>query len=162
VAEERVVTLDAAFDVIRKSIVVEVPQEHAFQVFTAGVDTWWPRAYHIGPAELGEMIIEPKEGGRCYGRDAEGEWDWGRVRLWDPPSRVVLVWQLTAEWTYDPSFETDVDVRFVAEGPNRTRVDLEHRDLDRFGDGLAQFREQGAGGWTLMLDAFATAAEAKA
>ena len=104
--EGRVTTLPASDVTVRKAVVVETDRQHAFEVFTAGVDTWWLRTYHVGTAPLDEMIIEQKEGGRCYARDADGEWDWGRVLVWQPPERVVFAWQLTADWKYDPSFET--------------------------------------------------------
>lgn len=160
--EGRVSTLPGSDVSVRKSIVVETSQQRAFEVFTAGVDSWWMREYHIGQgAPLDEMVVELKEGGRCYGRDADGEWDWGKVLTYEPPDRVIFAWQLTADWKFDPDLETEVEVRFIEEGPNRTRVELEHRDLERFGDSQQAVRERidSPGGWPRFLEEFAKAAE---
>jgi uncharacterized protein YndB with AHSA1/START domain len=159
---ERVATLETNDTAVKKSILVETDRAHAFEVFTSGVDRWWDRSHHIGTAPLDKMVIEPRRGGRCYGVDADGEWDWGRVLVWEPPSRVVIAWQLTAEWQYDAAFETEVEVRFTSEAENRTRVELEHRNLERYGDAQAAIRESlgSDGGWTGSLEAYAKAAEA--
>jgi uncharacterized protein YndB with AHSA1/START domain len=146
---------------VRKSITVEVDRERAFEVFTAGVDSWWPREHHIGTATLDEMVIEPREGGRCYGRDADGEWEWGKVLAFEPPERVVFAWQLNAGWTFDPSFQTEVEVRFSEQGQSRTLVELEHRHLERYAEATEQVFAafDSDGGWTSSLALFAAAAE---
>jgi uncharacterized protein YndB with AHSA1/START domain len=147
---------------IRKSIVVEVDQERAFRVFTEGIDSWWPRTHHIGTSALAEFVLEPKEGGRWYGRGEDGsEGDAGRVLRWDPPSSLVLAWQITADWTYDSDLVTEVEVRFISEGARRTRVELEHRNLDRFGTKAAEMRTtfESPGGWVGLLESFARTAE---
>ena len=108
-------------------------------------------------------MLEAGEGGRWYERDTDGsECDWGKVLVWEPPSRLVLTWQLTGEWAYDADFATEVEVTFVPEGPNRTRVEVEHRGLDAYGDQAAEMRQQfdSPGGWPGLLEAFATAAAA--
>ena len=148
---------------VRQTISVEAPQEWAFAVFTGGMGGWWPRTHKIGPEALDQVVIEGREGGRWYERDVDGtECDWGKVLVWEPPSRVVLAWQLTGEWAYDAGFLTEVEVNFVPEGPERTRVELEHRSLDAYGDLAAAMGEQfdSPGGWRGLLEAFAQAAAA--
>jgi uncharacterized protein YndB with AHSA1/START domain len=146
---------------VRKSVIVDAPIDKAFRVFTEGFDTWWPRSHKIGEAELKEAVLEAKEGGRWYEIDVDGaECEWGRVLRWEPPTRLVLAWQLDGTWHFDPGLLTEVDVQFVTEGPNRTRVDLEHRHLDRFGDAEGEVAQafDSPGGWSGLLDAFALAA----
>jgi len=121
--------------VVRKTVLVNVPQAHAFAVFTEQVDAWWPLStHHIGAHPAQTAIIEPRAGGRWFERSSDGvECDWGRVLVWEPPHRIVLSWDISAEWKYDPKLGTEVEVRFVSEGPDTTRVDLEHRRLERYG-----------------------------
>ena len=142
---------------VRKSIFVKVPPDRAFDVFTNGIGQWCPKTHKIGPADLDRPIIEPREGGRWYERDVDGsECEIGKVAAWDPPARVVLIWQLTPEFTYDPNLITEVEVLFTPEGDG-TRVDLEHRDLERMGDKADAMREtvSGPGGWPALLQLFA-------
>jgi uncharacterized protein YndB with AHSA1/START domain len=146
---------------VRKSVTVEASQARAFEVFTSGFDGWWPRSHHIGEAEMAEAVIESHEGGRWYEKDVDGsECDWGYVIAWQPPERVVLAWQLDGEFHYDADLVTEVEVRFVADGPDRTTVELEHRHLDRFGGTREQARAalDSDGGWGGLLPMFATAA----
>lgn len=148
---------------VRKSVTVDIPIHKAFTVFTGGFDSWWPRSHKIGAAELREAVLEGRQGGRWYEIDVDGsECEWGRVLQWDPPNRLVLAWQIDGTWQFDPEFLTEVEVRFVADGPNRTRVDLEHRNLDRFGDSQDEIWAafDSPGGWTGLLDAFAQTAAA--
>jgi uncharacterized protein YndB with AHSA1/START domain len=146
--------------VVRSEIMVEVAQARAFEVFTDGLTRWWPKSHHIGAQPLQELVIEPRAGGRWFERAADGsECDWGRVRIWDPPARLVLAWQISGEWAYDEALDTEVEVRFVPEGPERTRVELEHR-LDGYGDRAGEMRDtfDSPGGWPSLLEAFAQAA----
>jgi uncharacterized protein YndB with AHSA1/START domain len=146
---------------VRKSIRVDVPRERAFEVFTAGIGRWWPKTHKIGAADLDTLVIEPRQGGRWFERDVDGsECDVGKVLVWDPPARLVLAWQLTPEFKYDPNLITEVDVQFIAESANTTRVELEHRNLDRFGDRTEAMRQQidGPGGWGDILQLFAQSA----
>ncbi len=150
-----------AVEAVRKEIVVEAPQERAFRVFTEGVDKWWPRAHRIGKVDMAAAVLEPRAGGRWYERGTDGsECNWGKVLVYDPPRRLVLAWQINAMWQYDENFITEVEVRFTAEGPKRTRVELEHRDLERFGPGKDQARAafDGPQGWPGLLTAFAQSA----
>jgi uncharacterized protein YndB with AHSA1/START domain len=156
-------TEQAAGVSVTKAITVEAPIEHAFSVFTAGFDRWGPRGHHIGEADLAEAVMEAREGGRFYEKSVDGsECEWGRVLAWDPPNRVVLAWQLTAEWQYDPDFLTEVEVRFTADGPGRTQVELEHRNLERYGEDMEKVRAAVGSddGWGGLLRTYAQAAAA--
>jgi len=148
---------------ISGTITVGVPVEQAFQVFTSSFGTWWPREYHIGQAEMAEAILEPGEGGRWYERGTDGsECDWGRVLVWEPPQRLVVTWQINGQWQYDPDpgHASEIEVRFTAEGPGQTVVELEHRLLDRLAGGEAiRGTILSGGGWTAILEQFAKAAE---
>jgi uncharacterized protein YndB with AHSA1/START domain len=144
---------------VRHSITLDVSQERAFATFTSGHDRWWPRDFHIGGAEMEEAVMEPRQGGRWYERGVDGsECSWGKVLVWEPPSRLVLAWQITGEWAYDRDLLTEVEVRFVPEGPDRTRVELEHRGLDAYGDAMEQMRDNFDSGWPGILSGFAAAA----
>ena len=145
---------------VRKSIFVDAPQALAFDVFTSGIGRWWPKSHKIGPADLDRPIIEPKEGGRWYELDTDGsQCDIGKVVAWEPPARLVLTWQLNAEFKFDPSLVTEVEVQFTPEGSG-TRVNLEHRHLERLGDTAEALREavDSPGGWSGLLALYAEAA----
>lgn len=146
---------------VKKSVVVKTSQERAFSVFTNGIDRWWPRQHHIGTSPMKSAVLEPRTGGRWYTTSQDGtECDAGRVLAWDPPRRVVLAWQITAQWQFDPNFVTEVEVTFTPTGARETLVELEHRNLERFGDSVGQILEQidGEGGWPLLLNQFAAVA----
>lgn len=143
---------------VRQAITVAAPQERAFTMFTEGMNKWWPRTHKIGQSELAEAVLEGREGGRWYERDVDGgECDWGRVLVWDPPTRVVLAWQISGEWAYDADLLTEVEVSFTAEGPDRTRVELEHRGLDAYGDRAEEMRDRfdAPNAWLGILEEFA-------
>ncbi len=147
---------------IRKTIVVEAPQERAFRVFTDSLDRWWPRQHQIGKVEMKEAVLEPRAGGRWYERGVDGsECEWGKVLSWDPPGKVVLAWQIDGKWQFDPKLVTEVEVRFIAEGPGRTRVELEHRNLERMGESAEAMRAifESPGGWPGLLELFAGVAQ---
>ena len=144
---------------IRKEIVVEAPQERAFRVFTQNMTSWWPAEHHIGKAELQSVVIEEQVGGRIYERGVDGsECEWGKVLAWEPPRRFLWAWQVSAQWQYDPNLLTEIELVFVAEGPRRTRVTFEHRNLERFGEAAAVVADQVSRGWDSMLPMFAKAA----
>lgn len=145
---------------VTKTLVIEATQERAFEVFTAGFDSWWPRTHHTGEGDLHRAVIEPVEGGRWYAATSVGEEEWGRVLVWDPPHRVVLDWQLNADFTYDAGFHTEVEARFVPQGRARTRLEFEHRNIDRYGDRAAELAATlgSEGGWTGILNGYAAAA----
>jgi uncharacterized protein YndB with AHSA1/START domain len=144
---------------INGKVTVAVPVERAFEVFTANFGTWWPAAYHIGTADMADVIMEARAGGRWYERGVDGnECDWGRVVAWEPPHRLVLTWQINGEWQFDPDPEhaSEVEVRFTADGPEQTTVTLEHRNIDRITGGEMIYGAiRGGGGWSAILADFA-------
>jgi len=145
---------------VKKQIVVETSQHRAFRTFTDGIDRWWPREHHIGASPLERMIVEPRAGGRWYTLCKDGsEVDVGRVVTWAPPDRLVLTWQITAQWQFDPDFSTEIEVNFLAEGPRRTRVELEHKQLERYGADSETVRKtfESDDAWLASLTAFARA-----
>lgn len=142
---------------VRKSIFVDAPRPLAFEVFTSGIGRWWPKSHTIGNKELDRPVIEPRAGGRWYQLGLDGsECEVGKVDVWDPPSRLVLIWQLTAQFTFDPDLVTEVEVLFTPEGSG-TRVDLEHRHLERLGETAEQLRTaiDSPGGWGGLLALYA-------
>jgi uncharacterized protein YndB with AHSA1/START domain len=145
-------------EAIRREIVVDASPARAFEVFTADMTSWWPSAHHIGSAPIEEVVIEPRAGGRWYTRHQDGtETSTGFVTVWDPPQRLVVTWQIGADWQYHDDLVTSVEVRFVEEGRDRTRVLLEHRDLEGFGADATAMRKSfdEPGAWTRTLDAYA-------
>jgi uncharacterized protein YndB with AHSA1/START domain len=153
-------TEQAADTAVRRSITVAAPVERAFTVFTENLDAWWPREHHIGEADMKEAVLEPRAGGRWYERGVDGsECSWGQVLAWQPPHRLVLAWQVSAEWAYEPDLarSSEIEVRFTPEGAGQTRVELEHRAFERHGDGAEAVRGgvAGDGGWTGVLQRYA-------
>jgi len=147
---------------VRRSITVDAPVERAFAVFTDGLGTWWPHDYSVGGQPMQTAVIEPRQGGRWLERAADGtECPWGRVLAWEPPHRVMLSWQITPEWQPEPDPEkaSEIEVRFVAESPQTTRVEREHRGFERHGTGGDSMRESVGGGWGGLLELFAKAAQ---
>jgi len=147
---------------VRKVVSVQAPQTVAWRVFTQNMQVWWPLAhYKIGKANAVDAIIEPHVGGRWYECGEDGSTcDWGSVLVWEPHSRLVLSWDITADWQYDPALKTEVEVRFIAEGDACTRVEFEHRRLDRYGARRDEMRRlfDKDGDWGRLLAAFAKAA----
>ncbi len=145
------------------TVSVAVPVDHAFRVFTESFGSWWPADYHIGQADMATAVLEPRAGGRWYERGVDGsECDWGRVLAWEPPHRLIVTWQINGRWQYDPDAEhaSEIEVRFTADGPEQTTVELEHRHLDRLVGGQVihdTIAIQG-GGWSSLLEVFAKAA----
>jgi uncharacterized protein YndB with AHSA1/START domain len=148
---------------VRKVVTVKAPPAVAWRVFTEQMGTWWPLAvYKIGKANAVDAVIEPRVGGRWYERGDDGSTcDWGCVLAWEPPSRLVLSWDISADWQPDPTLKTEIEVRFIAEGDGSTRVELEHRHLDRYGPRRDEMRAifDKEGDWGRLLQMFAGAAE---
>jgi len=145
---------------VQSSIDVQAPIERAFQVFTEDIGSWWPPDHHILEAELHGMVFEPRVGGNVYDRGTDGsECRWARVLAYDPPHRVVISWDIGLDWKVetDPAKTSEIEVRFTSEGPDRTHVELEHRNLDRHGEGWERMRDAvgSEGGWLRGLHAFA-------
>ena len=140
---------------IVKQLTVDAPLDRAFRVFTANMGAWWPKSHHIGASELRDLVIEPKVNGRWYEVGEDGSTcDWGVVLAWDPPRRLMLAWQLDQEFQYDPDLVTEVEVTFTMLGAKQTRVDFEHRHLERFGEAAERLRDGMDGGWGEILDSY--------
>lgn len=143
---------------VRKQVTVEVPAERAFDFFTAQMASWWKPDHSIGERPFVSITMEPHVGGRWFETDADGnECPWGEVRVWDPPYRVVVTWQLSAEWRFDPDVDTELEVRFVPDGPGRTVVELEHRGLEYYGEAAPQMFAvfDSPDGWSGLLERMA-------
>jgi uncharacterized protein YndB with AHSA1/START domain len=145
---------------VRTQVVVEAPIERAFSVFTEDIGSWWNPDHHILEAELAEMVFEPRVGGHVYDRGVDGsECRWARVLAYEPPDRIVFSWDINPQWQLESDLETtsEVEVRFIPEAPERTRVELEHRHLDRHGEGWEGIRDAvgSPDGWPDGLRAFA-------
>lgn len=150
---------------VRKVSMVAAPPAVAWRVFTERMGTWWPLAvYKIGKANAVDAVIEPRVGGRWYERGDDGSTcDWGRVLVWEPPSRLVLSWDVSADWQYDPELKTEIEIRFIAAAEGGTRVELEHRKLDRYGARREEMRRifNSEGDWGRLLAMFAARAVAE-
>lgn len=142
---------------VRKQISVAAGQQRAFDLFTGGMSHWWPATHSILKSPLKQYIVEPRSGGRWYAVGEDGSTaQTGYVIEWQPPDRLVLAWQLDGNWQFDADLVTEVEVKFIAESDRVTRVELEHRNLQRMGDTAAQMRGMvdSPGGWTAILEAF--------
>lgn len=145
---------------VRQSVVVEAPIEHAFKVFTEQFGSFKPSEHNLLAGPIAETVFEPRVGGHVYDRGVDGsECRWARVLAYEPPNRVLLSWDINPRWQIetDPEKTSEWEVRFTAETPHRTRVELEHRKLDRHGDGWQGVRDGVAGdqGWPLYLQRYA-------
>jgi uncharacterized protein YndB with AHSA1/START domain len=145
---------------VRAQVVVDAPLERAFSVFTEDFGSFKPPEHNLLAVEIAETVFEPRVGGHLYDRGVDGsECRWARVLAYEPPNRVVISWDISPQWQLEPDLEktSEVEVRFVPESPERTRVELEHRNLERHGEGWEAEREGvvGAGGWPLYLQRFA-------
>jgi len=153
-------TKAATAEVVRKSITVDAAQERAFEVFTADMNSWWPHDHHVVTGEVAEMVFEPRVGGGIIDRTTDGrECRWARVLAYEPPKRVVFSWDISVQWEIerDPDRTSEVEVTFIAESEGRTRVELEHRGIERHGEGWESMHAAVAspGGWPRGLDALA-------
>jgi uncharacterized protein YndB with AHSA1/START domain len=141
---------------VRSSVVVEAPLERAFQVFTGEFGSFKPPEHNLLGCEIAETVFEPRVGGYLYDRGTDGSvCRWARVLAYEPPHRLVLSWDISPRWQIeaDPGKTSEWEVRFIAETPGRTRVELEHRNLDRHGEGWEGVRAGVGGddGWPLYL-----------
>ncbi len=148
---------------VRRSVTVRTSPQHAFEVFTAGIGTWWPASHHIGASPMKVSIIDPGVGGRWYSIcEDDSQCDIGKVLVWAPPGRLVLAWQIDGQFNYDPDLITEIEVTFADQGDGTTRVDLEHRNLERMGDKAEHGRAMldAPNGWGLIMSLYAQAANA--
>ncbi|HEX3654122.1 MAG TPA: SRPBCC family protein [Rhizomicrobium sp.] len=143
---------------VRKSIVVKAPQDHAFEIFTARFGIWWPKSHHIAKAEMQDVFIEPRKGGRWYEKGVDGsECQWGEVLAWEPPSHVALSWHLNSKFQIDEAVESVVEVQFIAEDTNTTRVELVHRIRAADAEDIRAAVDSPQG-WSGLLELYAEAA----
>lgn len=152
---------------IRTEVVVETAREHAFNLFSERFDQIKPREHNMLAVDIAESIFEPHAGGRVFDRGVDGsECQWGRVLAYEPPERIVFTWDISPHWQIESDLgrASEVELRFTAEAPERTRVELEHRHLDRHGEGWQELREgvRGDGGWPLYLSRYVDSASARA
>jgi uncharacterized protein YndB with AHSA1/START domain len=145
---------------VQLHVVVDAPIERAFRTFTNEFDRIKPREHNLLGAEIAETVFEPRVGGHVYDRGVDGrECRWARVLAYEPPHRVVISWDISPQWQIEtnPERTSEVEIRFIAESADRTRVELEHRNLDRHGEGWQAERDavRGDGGWPVYLQRFA-------
>jgi uncharacterized protein YndB with AHSA1/START domain len=147
---------------VRKSIRVNASQAHAFEVFTSGLGRWWPRNHSIGKAPLKAAVLEPRLGGRWYQLGEDGsQANVGKILVWDPPQHFVVSWDINSQWKPDTTVSSEVEVKFIADGPHATLVELEHRKFEQMGaEPGASMRKDVDGGWPGMLEHFKREAEA--
>jgi uncharacterized protein YndB with AHSA1/START domain len=147
---------------VRKTLGVKAGQAHAFEVFTSGIDRWWPRNHSIGTTPVKQVVIEAKAGGRWYQVCEDGsEATVGKILAWEPPHRFVVSWDINSQWKADMTVRSEVEVRFVADGPDATLVELEHRKFEEMGrEAGEKMRKDVDGGWPRMLECFRQEAEA--
>jgi uncharacterized protein YndB with AHSA1/START domain len=139
---------------VLQSVVVEAPVVRAFEVFTQHFGRFKPAEHNLLSVKIAETVFEPRVGGYLYDRGIDGsECRWARVLAYDPPNRVLLTWNISPQWQIetDPQKVSEWEVRFIAETPQQTRVEIEHRRLDRHGEGWENLRDAvaGDGGWPL-------------
>ena len=151
---------DADAVTVRREIVVEAPIDRAFSVFTDRFGDFKPPEHNLLGVTIAETVFEQRVGGHIYDRGVDGsECRWARVLSYDPPNRVVFSWDIGPQWQVegDPTRTSEVEVRFVAETPRRTRVELEHRNLDRHGPGWQGIAGSvgDEAGWPLYLSRYA-------
>jgi uncharacterized protein YndB with AHSA1/START domain len=155
------------FEPVRYAVSVPLPADRAFALFTEGYNSWWP-GHHIGTTEMAEVVLEAREGGRYYERKVDGsECEWGKVLACDPPHRIVVAWQITTHgdsWAYDPDLSraSEFEVIFSEQPDGQTRVELEHRNIDRHGPGAPGIHQGigGPGGWPGIMDNYVKVATA--
>ena len=150
----------AAHAPVRKSVRVRANAERAFQVFTSGMDRWWPRTHHIGSSPMKRVVMEEKAGGAIYTEQEDGTaCRWGTVLGWEPPHRFVMAWQVSPGWKFEPDLAkcSEVEVQFTPTDDGMTLVELEHRQLERHGGEWVAMREavNSEGGWGTLLELFA-------
>ena len=139
---------------VNQTITVSVPPARAFEAFTRDLNDWWPRSHHIGEGEDYVTKFEPEVEGRWIETHASGEeCQLGRILVWEPPHRIVFTWEIGVDWKIDPSTANEIEVTFSAVGDSGTRVDLEHRKIEKFGERAEAIASAVAGenGWPLIL-----------
>jgi uncharacterized protein YndB with AHSA1/START domain len=146
---------------IRKTIRVKAPIAYAFEVFTSGLTRWWPHDHGVGKRPIAKVLMEPRLGGRWLEISKDGtETPVATITHWEPPHRLVLLWQINAQWKPDLAMKSEVDVRFTADGPNATNVELVHHKFETMGaEAGASMRRDVDRGWPGLIARFAAEAE---
>jgi uncharacterized protein YndB with AHSA1/START domain len=150
--------------IVRAATTVDAPIDRAFRVFTERFDEIKPREHNMLGVDIAESVFEPHVGGRVFDRGVDGsECQWARVLAFDPPDRLVFTWEVNPYWQLETDLEraSEVEVRFISYGPDRTRIELTHRHLDRHGEGWEGLAGgvEGPEGWPLYLERFVAAAD---
>ena len=154
-------TETAALAPVRKSVHVKAPIAHAFEVFTSGLTRWWPHDHGVGKKPIQKVLMEPRLGGRWLEISQDGaETPVATITVWEPPQRFVMLWQVNAKWLPDATMKSEVEVRFVADGPEATHVELVHHKFETMGaEAGASMRRDVDGGWPGLMDRFVAEAE---
>jgi uncharacterized protein YndB with AHSA1/START domain len=141
---------------VRKSIRVNASQAHAFDVFTAGLERWWPLDHGIGKTPRKAAVMETRLGGHWYELAEDGtRTNVGKIIAWEPPKRFVMTWDINSRWQPDTTIGSEVEVRFIPDGANATRVELEHRKFEQMGAEAGEsMRKDVDGGWPGLLETF--------
>jgi uncharacterized protein YndB with AHSA1/START domain len=147
---------------VRKSIRVNASQARAFEVFTTGLGRWWPRHHGIGKTPMKSAMMETRLGGHWYELAEDGtRTDVGKIVVWEPPQRFVMTWDINSQWKPDAAISSEVEVNFISEGADATRVELEHRKFEQMGAEAGEsMRKDVDGGWPGMLERFKAEADA--
>jgi len=141
---------------VKKSVRVKAAPPRAFEIFTAGMSRWWLKTHSISATKspIKDVVLEPRVGGRWFERGEDGsECDWGKVLAWEPPARLLLAWQINAQFQPDPAVMSEVEIRFTPDASGTT-VELEHRHIERVGGAAAAMRDAFERGWALLLESF--------
>jgi uncharacterized protein YndB with AHSA1/START domain len=146
---------------VRKSIRVNASQAHAFDVFTAGLERWWPLDHGIGKTPRKAAVMETRLGGHWYELAEDGtRTNVGKIIVWEPPKRFVMTWDINSRWQPDTTISSEVEVRFIPDGAGATRVELEHRKFEQMGAEAGEsMRKDVDGGWPRLLETFKQHAE---
>ncbi len=137
-----------------RTVTVKAPPARAFELFANHIADWWPRGQTVGKKPHVALVIEPRAGGKWFETDEDGvETQWGQVLAWEPPTRLLLCWQLRTSWAFDPNLMTEVELTF-APADGGTLVTLEHRNLERFGATAVTHAASLGRGWPTKLIQF--------
>jgi uncharacterized protein YndB with AHSA1/START domain len=149
---------------VRKTVRVKAPVDHAFEVFTSGLMRWWPLDHGVGKKPIQKVLIEPRLGGRWLEIAEDGtETPVATITLWQPPHRLLMIWQINAQWKPDSAMQSEVDVSFTADGPEATVVELVHHKFETMGaEAGASMRKDVNGGWPGLIDRYVQEAERNA
>jgi uncharacterized protein YndB with AHSA1/START domain len=146
---------------VRKTVRVKAPIARAFDVFTSGLSRWWPHDHGVGKKPIQKVLMEPRLGGRWLEISEDGtETSVATITLWEPPHRLVLIWQINAQWKPDLAMKSEVDVRFTADGQDATLVELVHHKFETMGvEAGASMRKDVDRGWPGLIERYAQEAE---